>query len=225
MKILANSGDEILFSVPAQIPVHLCSVAPWQAWFCVAREKMFLVGIISSTSGGISSQKLGGKCHFTVLASLMWQSGPNLLYLLKKKPNYDKSLYLVHFLPWMLARTNCRQILTNNNNNNNNSNNKQAGTRTIQSTTKGACVPVCQFSSAYFCGILHSQTHHCKLLHLYLSSHLPKFVPASCIRICENVNIFVHVTPLCCFLEDRSTRWFVIWIHCADEFCPVARYT
>ena len=125
----------------------------------------------------------------------------------------------------MLARTNCRQILTNNNNNNNNSNNKQAGTRTIQSTTKGACVPVCQFSSAYFCGILHSQTHHCKLLHLYLSSHLPKFVPASCIRICENANIFVHVTPLCCFLEDRSTRWFVIWIHCADGFCPVAPYT
>merc|ERR1712116_18741 len=67
----------------------------------------------------------------------------------------------------------------NNNNNNNNSNNKQAGTRTIQSTTKGACVPVCQFSSAYFCGILHSQTHHCKLLHLYLSSHLPK-----CQHIC-----------------------------------------
>ena len=60
--------------------------------------KTVLVGIISSTSGGVSSQKLGGKCHFTVLASLMWQSGPNLLYLLKKKPNYDKSLYLVHFL-------------------------------------------------------------------------------------------------------------------------------
>ena len=59
---------------------------------------MFLVGIISSPSGGVSSRKLGGKCHFTVLASHMWQSGPNLLYLLKKKPNYDKSLYLVHFL-------------------------------------------------------------------------------------------------------------------------------
>jgi len=46
------------------------------------------------------SQKLGGKCEHVILLCwppFKWWLGPNLLYLLKKKPNYDKSLYLVHF--------------------------------------------------------------------------------------------------------------------------------
>lgn len=57
-------------------------------------------------------KKLGGKCKRVIL--LCWSPpGPNLLYLLKKKPNYDKSLYLVHFLAMEAsARINCRQILT-----------------------------------------------------------------------------------------------------------------
>ena len=44
---------------------------------------------------------LGGKCECVILLCwppFKWWPGPNLLYLLKKKPNYDKSLYLVHFL-------------------------------------------------------------------------------------------------------------------------------
>ena len=107
-KIFANK--KLFFTPP--IPLHLCSVAPWQARshraeFFHALELKFFCPVKS-----FSQKKLGGKCKRVIL--LCWSlPGPNLLYLLKKKPNYDKSLYLVHFLAMEAsARINCRQILT-----------------------------------------------------------------------------------------------------------------
>ena len=98
MKSFANIGDKNSFFLFTSDP-FIC-VQLLRGKRDLTRWNLFTSFVKTFHSVKSFSQVLGGKCEHVILLCwppLKWRPGPNLLYLLKKKPNYDKSLYLVHF--------------------------------------------------------------------------------------------------------------------------------